>query len=825
MMFWIRFRKFLLYFFLSILIIFIVLIVLAFVFQNKLKTIAITEINKQLNGEILLKGDISFSFIKHFPNASVSFHQVVLRDKIKSHQAFIEADEFDAGFNTIKIFKGEYVLDAIYLKNTTLYIVDYKNGLSNYKVFKNQTSNSKSSSSIKVEKLVIEKCKLMFENQKSNLILSFNIDELSANGIYENEKLHTDFKITSIINADSKSLPQFSYNKPLSISGKTIIDVKNQAYDFENIVLNLADNELELNGSLIANKILKLNFKGKDFDVKNLTELLPNNVNEKLKGTEGKGLLNNFSGKIENNFSTNNFSIDGNFNCGNGTLHIANWKNNFTNINMVGMFSIDKLNSIFILKKFDAELNDAPFSLFLTAKNYGEGQLLETKISGNISVEDLMALNNNSNNLNASGNIICKDFNATIALNNKTEIQNIVLKNEIEIKDLNIKNNNYTIEKLNASLLANRDGIAFENANFKVNNNSISVSGFLSSKYFYTTEKELIDLNITAEKLDINSLLVANSTTTKDSIPSNNWLDFPLHTKIKCNEANYNKFKMQNIDADVSIVNNEILINQFTTETQNGNLNLSGKLIQSENEIAFLFNSNYKNLNITSTFEQFENFNQTMLKAENVNGNLTGTTTVSGKFDKEFIVIPKSISSSSDIAVSNGELKNVSQLLSLSKYLNVDDLKHLKFATLKNQIEIGDGKIIIPEMRIQNNALNINVSGTHTFDNEMDYLFKINLMDWFGKKLGKTTDDNWEEDNDKKGFNVFLRMTGKGNNLKIVRDKKSSRDKFKENLKAEHETLKALIKADLKGETKREKPIDFKQDEKIELINWDDTTK
>jgi hypothetical protein len=175
--------------------------------------------------------------------------------------------------------------------------------------------------------------------------------------------------------------------------------------------------------------------------------------------------------------------------------------------------------------------------------------------------------------------------------------------------------------------------------------------------------------------------------------------------------------------------------------------------------------------------------------------------------------------------MSNGELKNVSQLLSLSKYLNVDDLKHLKFATLKNQIEIGNGKIIIPEMRIQNNALNINVSGTHTFDNEMDYLFKINLMDWFGKKLGKNTDDNWEEDNDKKGFNVFLRMTGKGNNLKIVRDKKSSRDKFKENLKAEHETLKALIKADLKGETKREKPIDFKQDEKIELINWDDTTK
>jgi hypothetical protein len=214
-----------------------------------------------------------------------------------------------------------------------------------------------------------------------------------------------------------------------------------------------------------------------------------------------------------------------------------------------------------------------------------------------------------------------------------------------------------------------------------------------------------------------------------------------------------------------------------------------------------------------------------MLKAENVNGSLSGTTIVTGKFDKDFHVIPKSISSSSDLSMTNGELKNVTQLLSLSKYLKVDDLKNLKFATIKNQIEISDGKIIIPEMRIQNNALNINVSGTHTFDNEMDYLFKINLMDWFGKKLGKSADDNWENDKDKKGFNIFLRMIGKAGDIKILRDKKSSRELFIENLKAEHETMKALIKAELKGEAKKETPIDFKPQEQVELINWDDTTK
>ena len=162
--------------------------------------------------------------------------------------------------------------------------------------------------------------------------------------------------------------------------------------------------------------------------------------------------------------------------------------------------------------------------------------------------------------------------------------------------------------------------------------------------------------------------------------------------------------------------------------------------------------------------------------------------------------------------------------MSMSKYLKVKDLEHLKFATLKNQVEINNRKIILPEMNIKSNAVNLTLSGFHKFDNDIDYLVKVSLLEVFARKLGKSEDADWEQD-EKSGFNVFIRMTGNASNPKIIMNKKASRQKFKENMKAEQQTMQKLIKAELKGEQPKEKPIDFKQPDKIELINWDDSIK
>ncbi|MEN9522186.1 MAG: hypothetical protein RL065_563, partial [Bacteroidota bacterium] len=795
-MFWQRFRKILLYILLSIVGILLTLLILAYVYQDKLKAAAVQQINHQLKGELILKGDISISFIKHFPNASVSFHQIILHDKIKNHSSFIDADEFDAGFNMMKIFKGEYVLDAIYLKNTKVNVVLYKDGTNNYDVFSSSNKKSKNTS-LEIKKVVIENSMLMVNNQPSKFKIELALNEFLGYGIYENSLLKTDFTIDAQLTKNSTSLPVFIFEKKISVNGKSTMDMTKNDFEFPYIGLSIAENELELSGDLKLNKQFSLNFKGHNFDVKNLTQLLDEKTKEKLKGTKAENLLDNFNGKINYNFLSEKLMISGGFNCGDGSLQIADWNNQFKNISCDASFNYSNNLFNFELKKFNAQFQNSNFSLSSHYQFLSGEQKIAATISGNLNLKNIIELFPVEQIEKLDGTVHLDSLQTMMTFNNKSNLNYLSLKNSIAVEQLELKTKNgYVIEKLNAVVEAfTDDNLIIKNGSGIINGNEIQFSGNSSYQNFMHEIKTYTKLKIQAENLDINSLLVASNESKKDSIQNNNWIDFPLIVELNCKKANWNKFKMQNTHAEVDLNKNLISINQFKTETQNGNLQLVGSLIQNDKTIDFNCKADYKNLNITSTFEQFENFNQTMLKSENVNGNLSGTTTATGKFDKGFHPISKSITSSSDISVDNGELKNVTQLLSLSKYLNVDDLKYLKFATLKNQIEISNGKIIIPEMRIQNNALNINVSGTHTFDNEMDYLFKINLMDWFGKKLGKNNDDNWEEDNEKKGFNVFLRMTGKGNDIKISRDKKSSRDKFKENLKAEHETMKALLKS------------------------------
>jgi hypothetical protein len=68
-------------------------------------------------------------------------------------------------------------------------------------------------------------------------------------------------------------------------------------------------------------------------------------------------------------------------------------------------------------------------------------------------------------------------------------------------------------------------------------------------------------------------------------------------------------------------------------------------------------------------------------------------------------------------------------MLALSKFIDVNELKNLKFASLANTLSIKNRIVTIPAMQIQSNALNVDFAGTHNFDNIIDYRLKILLSD------------------------------------------------------------------------------------------------
>ncbi|MBK7946299.1 MAG: hypothetical protein IPJ85_13770, partial [Flavobacteriales bacterium] len=122
-----------------------------------------------------------------------------------------------------------------------------------------------------------------------------------------------------------------------------------------------------------------------------------------------------------------------------------------------------------------------------------------------------------------------------------------------------------------------------------------------------------------------------------------------------------------------------------------------------------------------------------------------------------------------DIAVDNGAIKEQAQLLAIADYLrknklvspfvDTDELRkrltEIRFAKLENRIEIRDGAVHVPMMEVRSNALDIELAGTHWFDDRIDHRINFRLSDLF--RLGKPTKDEFGPiADDGTGMRMFL---------------------------------------------------------------------
>jgi hypothetical protein len=174
----------------------------------------------------------------------------------------------------------------------------------------------------------------------------------------------------------------------------------------------------------------------------------------------------------------------------------------------------------------------------------------------------------------------------------------------------------------------------------------------------------------------------------------------------------------------------------------------------------------------------------------------------------------------SKIQITNGELNGYEPLKALSKFIDVNDLEKLKFAEIKNSIEIKNKTIFIPQFDVKNNALNITLSGTHTFDNFVDYKLKLKLSELLKNKrkaVSANNEFNEEEVTADKGVNLYLSMKGPISNIKISYDKIGTKQKITQELKQEKQNIKEILKKELGISTgdKKENEIKEKKNDTI----------
>ena len=177
------------------------------------------------------------------------------------------------------------------------------------------------------------------------------------------------------------------------------------------------------------------------------------------------------------------------------------------------------------------------------------------------------------------------------------------------------------------------------------------------------------------------------------------------------------------------------------------------------------------------------------------------------------------------MTIRDGELNGFEPIMALSRFIEVEELRNIKFETLKNNILITNSKVIIPAMDIHSNALNLSASGTHGFDNNFDYRLKLKMSELLYSKARGAKNQEFEIASDESDTRtLFLKIYNKEREIIVEMDREKTAQKIRNDLKEEKNELKKILNEELglfkKDEAVNELP-ERQNDEKEEIFKFE----
>jgi len=125
-------------------------------------------------------------------------------------------------------------------------------------------------------------------------------------------------------------------------------------------------------------------------------------------------------------------------------------------------------------------------------------------------------------------------------------------------------------------------------------------------------------------------------------------------------------------------------------------------------------------------------------------------------------------------------------------------------------------------MKIFSSAMDVEGSGTHTFDNKIDYQIEFSLKDVLNKKFrkkrsSKISEFGYIEENEISGAILPLKMNGNAKNPEISFNFNRVKDRIKNSMKKQKNDIKNLFNKEKNSSKELDKTPDYNN-----IIEWEE---
>ncbi|MCK4700548.1 MAG: hypothetical protein KAT38_09445, partial [Bacteroidales bacterium] len=274
--------------------------IFAILYGDEITKIFVKEINKHLEAKIEV-GDMRFSMLKKFPAAALEFKNITFytppnftknEDSRFINDTVLIAENLFLQFSLTDLFKKNYIIKAIHIKNGNLHIEISDNGEKNFIVWKTTSDTATSKVKLQLKDVRFTNMGARYFNRLNYSDFEFFINRLNMRGeLSKNSgrlEINSDFLIRDL------SINKTSYLKNINAVTSFKLQAVNSNYDIIKGKISISDLDFRIAGQFLtrAEKKMNLNIIGENLDISKLVIILPEKISKSIKNYQGKGVLN-----------------------------------------------------------------------------------------------------------------------------------------------------------------------------------------------------------------------------------------------------------------------------------------------------------------------------------------------------------------------------------------------------------------------------------------------------------------------------------------------------------------------------------------------------
>jgi hypothetical protein len=743
-----------------LLIIVVILIAAPFLFESQIKDYVRKTANESVNAQVEFS-DISLSFFRSFPQATVIIENFsVINNAPFKGDTLAIGEEALLEMSIKELFKGTdepKVLDDIKLNNTFLNLKVDSLGNANYDIAFEEVNPSPSDTastgfSFDLKHYEINDSRVKYVDEGQNLLL--DVEELNHQGT-------GDFSLTeSELNTSTEALVSLNYDninylEQNKVSLDAVIQMNLEAMRFTFLENEAIINQLPLtfDGFVQVNEDsneIDLSFQTPSSDFKNFLAVMPATYAKNIENVQTKGdfiVAGEIKGIINDTYIP---KMDINVSSDNASFKYPDLPKSVEDINI----DLQVLNKTGLLEDtyltFDNvtfRIDEDKFATQGSIKNLMGNMLVDMALKGTINLANLEKAYPLELEQELNG-IVTADFTTQFDMNSieNEQYENVKSNGTASIDDFSYQSpeipNEIKID--NAQMIFNQGDVRVPVLKLTTGQTDITASGTIENLmgFLFTDQNLKGNFQIDSDVFAINDFMIAETKTSTDTEETPGEISTPepqesvkipsfLDTELAFNvdKVIYDNLELKNATGTISLKNETATLKNITTNIFGGNIALDGNVSTQGSTPTFNMDLSLNALNIAESFEGLEILRGLAPVARALEGKLQTSLNLSGNLNEDLTPQLSTLAGNAlaQILTAKVNPQELALLSRLDQQLDFIDLSNLNLDKLKTKLTFSDGRVQIEPFDFNVEGINVEVSGSHGFDMNMNYTLNLDV--------------------------------------------------------------------------------------------------